>query len=437
MMISIKYTRILLLLLSILILTACESKPQLTAEPTDAHITDEAGLSFRITWKEYSGRGEAIRKIVGSYDDLTAGSSPVSLLGGDEDMAALQTALETNFQTVYMLPYRLVKYFGAKGYLMNLTSAFKDVQNTFYTEVWDLGTADGVTYGIPWLGHSMCLIYNKDLLHEAGVDPGSIKSLDALVDAIMQVERETDAKGIGLVGADSNDLSWMVNQFVYGFGSALVSEDGESVAVNNEKAKAAILFYRDVLGKHAQPTWLDDTGVEVMTHFRSQEVAFEIQGIWGVTDIQKNSSPFDTGIIALKDIGLAAEVGPMMLSIPASMPEEVKEEAFRFIRYLISQEAQEKIMNGEYSPERDAYYPFRTPIRTDMAGSQIFKAHPEYLLFVEGFQNPSIDVPVPKWQAIKDDLYEPGLSQVMRGNMTADEFLQSIETEGNKILSGQ
>jgi multiple sugar transport system substrate-binding protein len=227
----------------------------------------------------------------------------------------------------------------------------------------------------------------------------------------------------------------MVNQFIYGFGSSLVSEDGQTVSINNQNSKEALEFYRDVLGDHAQSTWLDDTSAEVVNYFREQQVAFEILGIWGVTDIRKNGSPFEVGIISLSDIGLCSEVGPMMAAIPAAMSDDTKQAAYSFIRYLISMEAQSKIMNGEYSPEHDTYYPFRTPIRLDMANSQIFQSNPEYLSFLEGFKNPSVDVPVPAWQTIKDELYAPGLHQVMSGEISIDDFLNNIETDGNEILT--
>jgi multiple sugar transport system substrate-binding protein len=125
----------------------------------------------------------------------------------------------------------------------------------------------------------------------------------------------------------------------------------------------------------------------------------------------------------------------MLLAIPKRMNDELKKEAESFIRFLISKDAQEQIMVGEYSPEHDASYPFRTPIRKDMADSRIFAKHPEYLAFLTGFQNPSIDVPVPKWQIIKDEYYAPGLHQVMAGELTIHDFLQTIETKGNAILN--
>ena len=436
-MVNRKIAVIIAFLLCMELTASCTAgSTSLSSDSTSAAYTaeqTETGIPFRITWTDYSGRGEAIQKIVDSYNKSSTGAV-ISMTGGDEDIHAVKTLLQSDSETIFVLPYRYVQYFGAQGLLADLTSDFKDAESLFYPKLWKLGTVDHVTYGIPWLGHSMCLLYNKTLLEEAGVDPASITSLDALVAAMDAVESKTDAKGIGLVGADGNDISWMVNQFVYGYGSSLVTEDGKAVAVNNKKAKEAIDFYKDTLGKHAQSTWLTDTGTEVMDYFRNQQVAFEIQGIWGVTDIQKNGSPFDVGIISLEDIGLCSEVGPMMLAIPANMNDANKEAAYKFIRYLISTGAQEQIMNGEYSPEHDAYYPFRTPIRIDMADSQIFRSFPEYLTFIKGFENPSIDVPVPAWQTIKDELYAPGLHKVMSGELTADDFLKMIETDGNKIL---
>ena len=144
--------------------------------------------------------------------------------------------------------------------------------------------------------------------------------------------------------------------------------------------------------------WLNDTGTEVMEHFLNQEVAFEIQGIWGLTDVQKNGSAFDVGVMPLKQIGICSEIGPMMLAIPQNMRDDAKQQAQEFIRYMISIDAQQAILIGEYSPEHDAYYPFRTPLRKDMANTPLMQMNPIYQVFIEGFDNPSVDVPVPAWQ---------------------------------------
>ena len=383
----------------------------------------------------YSGRGEAIRLIVDDYNRQS--DNDVTLEGGDEDLKTIEGQLKSGSDTLFVLPYRFVKYFGDKGYLEDLTEAFREERTLFYNEVWALGTVDQKTYGVPWLGHSMCLLYNKRLMEKAGVRAESIQDMASFVEAIVAVKEKTGAGGLGLVGANSNDVSWMVNQFIYGYGSGLVSEDGRTVTINNAKSAEALKVYRDVLGPYAQVGWADDTAVEVMDSFRKELVAFEILGIWGVADIHKNGSPFEVGILPLKNIGLRSEVGPMMLAFPKGMSEDAKQAALDFVRYMVSKPAQEEIMRGEYSPEHDAYYPFRTPIRKDMADSPIFQSHPGYQAFIVGFETPSVDVPVPAWQAIKDEVYAPGLHQVMRGEMPIEEFLSDVEKRGNEILQGR
>lgn len=427
-------TVILTILLTVCQLS-CNRIPNSKQDSQQQEAQGSDSLSFRITWKDYSGRGQAIQKIVDAYNQNNSDQAEIQLMSGDEDMAAIQTLLETDSETIYVLPYRYTQYFGSMGFLTDLAGEFKEEASLFYPSVWALGMVENSVYGIPWLGHSMCLLYNKTLLKQAEVSPESIVDLDSLVAAMDKIEASTSAKGIGLVGANCNDISWMVNQFVYGFGGQLVDTTGEKVLIDSTESAEAIDFYRNVLGVHAQSSWLNDTGTEVMKSFLNQEVAFEIQGIWGLTDVQKNGSPFEVGVIPLKQIGICSEIGPMMLSIPQNMSDSGKKQAQSFIRYMISIDAQQAILNGEYSPEHDDYYPFRTPIRKDMANTPLMQMNPIYQLFIEGFENPSIDVPVPAWQAVKKQYYEPGLHSVMIGTITTEAFLKMIETEGNKVLA--
>lgn len=412
-------------------------------DTTNNEVVVKENLNFRITWKAYSGRGEAIRKIVEGYNESSQTGYQVTVVDGDEELTTIENLLNETAGFVqsdetidiYMLPYRYVQYFGSKNLLSNLTEDFTVEKDYFYENLWNLGVVSDQVYGIPWLGHTMGLIYNKDLLDKAGVDPADITDLDTLVLACEKVESSTDAMGIGLVGAEHNDTSWMVNQFIYGFGGSLVSEDGTTVTINSPQAVAALDFYKNTLGAHAQPSWKTDTGVEVMDAFRNQSIAFEIQGPWGITDIWKSENSFETGVIALDDIGLYPEVGPMMVALPTTLEENKKEAVIDFIRYLISKDAQEQIMNGEYSPEHDEYYPFRLPVRSDTAESKVFDEYPEFVKFLSGFNKPSIDVPVPLWQQIKDEYYDAELHQVMEEQVTIEDFLQNIEEQGNVILN--
>jgi multiple sugar transport system substrate-binding protein len=397
--------------------------------------TNDETLTFRITWKTYSGRGEAIARIVDAYNAENETGYKVVMADGDEDLAAIEGLLDKGGDAdIYVLPYRYVQYLGYKGKLDDMTESLGFEEHLFFDALWQLGVVDRKVYGVPWLGHTMGLIYNEQLLDKAGVDPAEIRSPEDLAAACRQVEEKTDAWGIGLVGANHNDISWMVNQFIYGFGGALVSPDGATVAINTENSKKAIEFYKNELGQYAQDTWTDDTGVEVMDYFRNRQIAFEIQGLWGVTDIWKSGNAFEVGVIPMEQLGLYPEIGPMMLSLQPGLSEEKRAAAIEFMQFLITQRAQDMIMEGEYSPEHDVYYPFRLPVRKDISKSMIFKKYPEFAVFLSGFSQPSIDVPVPLWQRIKDKYYAPGLHSVMKGTTSVDGFLQQIEQEGNRIL---
>lgn len=425
--------------LLVLSLVACA--PKAASEAKQNNLVPEVSskpkkeLSMRITWKTYSGRGEAIKRIVEQYNLDNDMGYMIIMTDGDEELGSIEAQLDAQDPTdIYVLPYRYVKYLGHKGVLEELTESFGASKDLFYEEIWNLGVVGQKLYGVPWLGHSMALIYNKELLEKAGVDPSTIISPESLATACKQIVEKTDSRGIGLVGANHNDVSWMVNQFIYGFGGSLVNSQGTEVTINSDNTRSAIEFYRDELGKYAQDTWKTDTGVEVMEYFRKQQLAFEIQSLWGVTDIWKNGSPFETGVIPMEQVGLRSEVGPMMLALSQKLNEDEKAAAVQFIRYLVSEQVQEMIMDGEYSPEHDAYYPFRLPVRKDVGQSIVSKKYPELAVFLEGFEKPSIDVPVAVWQSIKEEYYAPGLHQVMTGELSIDKFLRDTQDRGNALL---
>ena len=418
------------------ILNACAADtPGSQNASTDVPSVAKKTLNFRITWDSYTGRGEAIKRLVDAYNADPESKVNIHLIGGNEDrIETLHLLEQEGDETIFVLPYRYIKSFGHVELLHSLNTEFAPSAPLFYEDIWQLGADSAELYGIPWIGHSICILYNERLLKQANVVPSDIVSLDSFVEALKRVEQNTEASGVGLVGASHNDVSWMVNQFIYGFGSSLVDSTTGKVVINNEKSTEAIMFYRDVLGEYAQPGWEDHTGIDVMTAFLNQEVAFEFQGVWGLTDIYKNGRPFEVGIIVPSTLGLKSEVGPLMLSLPKSMANEDVILAYDFMHYLISEEAQTALMLGEYSPEHDAYYPFRVPMRKDLHDTLIRNDYADYLPFIEGLANPSVDVPIPEWEQVKSEYYEVGLHQVMAGEVTIDSFLETLERIAIKII---
>ncbi|MBI9010722.1 MAG: extracellular solute-binding protein [Clostridiales bacterium] len=391
-------------------------------------------ITFRITWKAYSGRGEAIQKIVETFN-LSQKDYMIETISGDENLEEIKELMSTDRVDVFVLPYRYVQLLGDEGYLSSFSKEDISDAEMISDGLFDLSEVNEIYYGIPWVSHSMALIYNKDLLAEAGVDANSIVDRRSFESALQVIEEMTDANGIGLVGANHNDVSWMVNQFIYGNGGRLI--ENNQVAINTEQSRYALQYYRDTLSKYAQETWLEDTGAEVMAYFRNEDIAFEVQGLWGITDIWRNDNPFEVGVLSLDKIGANSEVGPMMLSYGKTISDEKREVINSFIEYMISEEAQVAIMKGEFSPERNEYYPFRLPVRQDILESEAFEPYQVFNVFITSYGITSIDVPTPKWMIIKETLYAPNLNRLMKREITIDEFFNIIKTEGDKILKGE
>ena len=300
-------------------------------------------LKFRITWDEYSTRGEAIAAIVQNFND-TQDQIHVTMVGGNEERTSCLRALTDDVVDVYVMPYRFIHDSEIYGELYPLPDFFASESPYYYDVLFDLVETKNGVIGTPWIGHSMGLIFNKDLTGQAGVDPYEWVSVEDLLAACETVAEKTDAGGLGLVGADDHDLTWMLSQFIYTFGGRLVETDEsggrEIVAINSEENKQAVDFYVYQLGAYAQYGWENDTGTEVMEAFGDGEIAFEIQGPWGISDIWKRGNPFEVGAISLEQIGMYSEIGPLMLSI--SKDSMHIEESKTFVRYLVDKQTLEK-----------------------------------------------------------------------------------------------
>jgi ABC-type glycerol-3-phosphate transport system substrate-binding protein len=329
---------------------------------------------------------------------------------------------------VFMMPYRYIKDNEVASELGTfIYSEENDALDKFYPSVIEMSKNQGDLKGMPWIGHSMSLIYNVDLCDEAGVDPKKWTDIDDLIQGGLAITEATDAKGLGLIGADNYDSTWMVNQFIYSFGGSLVELDENNnfvqVIVNSDESVRALDFYKNELGPLAQDGWEEDTGADVIESFGNEEIAFEIQGPWGITDVWKNGSTFEVGAIPLSQIGMYSEVGPIMLAMDKDLSDE--EGVQDFIRYLNTEEALNILLTGEYEPKFQAYFPFRVPIMNDDS-MDFYELYPEFISFTKGFEKPSINTPCPEWASDYEDKYQGILHDIFVENITIEQGLMGV-----------
>jgi multiple sugar transport system substrate-binding protein len=402
----------------------------------------EVRIRMKIDWAVDSGRGEAIRQILNRFEAENSGIK-VDLIGGSQNSEALLTQLLSgDAPEVVQVAYRNLRSLASYGAFMELTKTFGKNRAYFYTQLWDLAVVDRKLYGYPWLGHAVQMIYNKSMFQKAGLLRAP-QTWDELYTYAKKLTRDTnndgkiDQWGIGLVGKQHYDITWMFNMFATQAGAKLVKPvNGQyRVAINSPQGLKALQFYIKLIRETAPPDSGNKMGSDIMADFRNQVVAMEFQGPWGVTDIWKAGNPFEVAAapVPAGPAGRGADIGPYMLAIPTGVKDDKLDAALKLIDFLGSKGGQAMLMNGEKGDD-GKYYPFRVPVRKDLHDSKFFKEHPEFLVFIEGLQYPSISTPVEGWAQVEAEVYQSQLNQAVIGKITPAQALANIEKQGNKVL---
>lgn len=430
---------LLVTVLTLGVFTGCGSKEEKTVDTNDK-VSEETNnepieLRYQIVWDINSGRGKNIQSVVDMFNESNE-NVKVSLITGDSDEKKLITSLlSDDTAELIQLSVKSVKTIGKEGLLRDLTEYKNDYSELFYDELLNFFQYEDKLFAAPWIGHTIELVYNKDLFQAAGLTQAP-STWDEVLEYSKIIEEKTDAKGLGIAGMQNNDAIWMSTPIIKSYGGEFITEeDGKQVmAINNDEGIKGLEIYQQIAKNYDGAA--EKNGGNVMEDFRNQKIAMEFQGPWGVTDIWKNNNPFEVNaaLIPAGPAGRFVDGGPYGIAIPASTSDEKAGAAIEFINYLQSTEAQAKIMEGEYDEKTDNYYPYRVPMRKDMKDSEYFVEHPELLVFIEGLEHVIDSFPSPEFNQIANEVITVELNKLASGETTPDQAAKTMEEKGNEIL---
>lgn len=434
------------------IMTACSSantnsgSSATPAAPVASTPAQNSGkvtnISMQIAWASDSGRGKAIREMLDQFEKENK-DVKVELVGGVQAGQKLLTQiLSGKSPEVLQVAYGDAKPLAAQGAFVDLTKDFGAEKANYMPQIWDLAVDNGKIMGLPWLGHTIQVIYNKDLFKKAGINEPP-KTWDEFYEVAkkLTIDKNGDGKpdqfGIGLSGKQGGDLGWMYGLFAGQAGAKLVKQtNGQyEVAINSPEGIKALEFYTKLLKDTSPPDALNKDGAAIQTDFRNQVVAMELSGPWGVSEAWKTNGAFEAGVAEVPSgpAGKATEVTTYILSVPTGVEGDKLAASKKLIKFLCSKPAQEMVMKGEKA-EDGKYYPFRIPIRKDMADTQFYKDHPEFNTFMKGVEYPVTLFPIPQWSQISDEVYTSALNQAVSGKISAADALKMVQEKGNTII---
>ncbi|OOM79153.1 ABC transporter substrate-binding protein [Clostridium sp. BL-8] len=216
----------------------------------------------------------------------------------------------------------------------------------------DTVTIDGKVYGMPAATEGYGLLYNKEILDKAGIDPKSIDTFDKLKAAFEKLDSEKAELGIDNVVSYTTKEFWVTGNHT--FNIPLATQDnptqftkdylaGKADIVNNKQFNDWMNLV-ELLCKYGGGKNLDTIDYSTQVgNFALGKTAFIHQGNWIASDLKNLDAKFDMGFVPL-----AINDDPKMSgSIPVGVPmywvvnkdSKVNKEAREFLDWMVSSQA--------------------------------------------------------------------------------------------------
>lgn len=204
---------------------------------------------------------------------------------------------------------------------------------------------DGKMYALPIAVHTQELLYNKDLLDKAGLQPPT--TIDELAAAITKLT-VTDSSGkITQIGLGNPSTSTLFTTLGYAFGGTWDGVDNKNPTPTDPKNIQALDWYTSILttpfGADKIASFTSGLGqyMSAQDPFYTGKEAMVVDGEWQAVNIPKVAPNLKWGVVDIPavstDLAGATAVSSSTLFIPANSKH--KAEAAKFLAYMVSDKA--------------------------------------------------------------------------------------------------
>ncbi len=237
-------------------------------------------------------------------------------------------------------------------------------------------------YGIPQVTDCLALFYNKSHFKALKIDQAP-KNMDEFLSYARKLTIDEDGNAadstlfnqykISRYGFSYHFESYYLLPFIFSFGGNLCDQAGAPL-INSDKTKAALKFIYELKSKYnVVPSKIDPKFGHDFTlmEFMDGRVSMIIDGPWNIKKILKGSAFKNADNLGLAVIprgqNSASPIGGQYLAVSSSCKHP--KEAYDFINYINSKEAQVKFARANYIiPTRKSAM---EQVQSDSAGADI------------------------------------------------------------------
>ena len=293
----------------------------------------------------------------------------------------------------------------------------------------DAATLNEKVYGKPWYAGARSLIYRKDMLEKAGVEPP--KNWDELMAAAKAVKaKNKGVYGIGFTGLSEH----MYLPTIWQAGGEIATQDGDTwkSALNSPQAAEAIdyyaSFYKEGLSPKAAIGWEEP---DAQTAFINGDVAMLIAGGWGYNSIIATKPELEEKIgteltpTGPSGKGTAFAGGSHLVQFTESGNHDL---GAAFIDFMLKPDQLNKFTS------EIGFLP-GTTAGIEASG---YLEDPQRKPFAEQLLSASaVYPPSPKWGGLEGaNIFDGQIQKVMKGEETAQEAVAELATKMDEEFAG-
>ena len=300
---------------------------------------------------------DALQQLAKKYEQEKGVKVEITSVGGGADYGA---SLKAEFQKGTEPDVFMVQGAGDYG-------VWKHKIDDLSSEAWvknavkgalDTITFDGKVYGMPAATEGYGLIYNKEILDKAGIDPKSIDTFDKLKAAFEKLDSKKAELGLDNVISYTTKETWVTGNHTFNIPLAAqenpkqFTEDyvaGKADVVNNKQFNDWMNLV-ELMCKYGGGKTLDtiDYSHQVGS-FALGKTAFMQQGNWVASDLKNLDAKFDMGFVPLAINDDTKVSGSIPVGVPmywvVNKDSKVNKEAKEFLDWMVtSKTGQESIV---------------------------------------------------------------------------------------------
>jgi multiple sugar transport system substrate-binding protein len=311
--------------------------------------------------------------------------------------------------------------FAHQGALADWTDSASTIRDQY--RLWEMCEVGGRTHGLPWLGGTRALYYNRQLFARAGLDSSHApETWEELLAACRRIQAL--GGGVSGYGANAGERYVLFKKFMpyaWSNGGSILSPDGTRCSFDSPANVAALQFYLSLAdaGRVDQQSQIDQA-------FKEGKIGATLSGGWLLAQIETDAPElrFGVGLVPRPSNGEHRSfAGGEILATFTSSAE--KQGAWALARFLIRSENSLEIARAKKSVH---------PTAIAAADEGYFAAHPMEKLFLEQLALAVATPNHPEWGRMESAI-ETAVEEALHRRRTPEAAIRQAASEIQGVLA--